>query len=137
APGARAPPAGPGGAGGGGAGGPGPPPRGRPAGAAVVLGTLCAQLLFPSDRATGVVVTILAAFAGAGSGTALARAADIGGPGRTLSSVAGSLLAATTFAFAMRGERSATSTGPATTARSANPPLTDLDTPQPATHPVP
>ncbi len=105
--------------------------------AAVVVGTLCAQMLFLSGRTAGLAVTVMAAFAGAGAGALLARAADINGPGRELPSVAGSLLVATAFAFAMCGDRSRASARPATSADPDDPALTDVDTPRTAAYPVP
>jgi hypothetical protein len=73
--------------------------------AAVLVGALCAQMLFLSDRMIGVAVTVLAAFTGAGAGVLLARVMGVDEPGRVLLSVAGSLVVATAFAFAMAAAR--------------------------------
>ncbi|MCL9794550.1 serine/threonine protein kinase, partial [Frankia sp. AgKG'84/4] len=125
------------GAGGVWAGGTGHAPPATAAVAAVFVGTLCAQMLFLSDRTAGLAVTVLAAFAGAGGGALLARAAGIDGPDRVLPSVAGSLLVATAFAFAMCGDRSRASARPATTADQDDPALTNVDAPQTAAYPMP
>lgn len=69
--------------------------------AATVTGAICAQMLFLSNRAIGVVVTGLAAFAGSGGGVLLARALDVDEPGRVLLSVVVALIVAAACAFAM------------------------------------
>ncbi|EIV94422.1 serine/threonine-protein kinase [Frankia sp. QA3] len=73
--------------------------------AATVIGAICAQMLFLSNRAIGVAITVLAAFAGSGGGVLLARALDVDEPGRVLLSVAVALVVATACAFAMMPSR--------------------------------
>jgi hypothetical protein len=68
---------------------------------ATLVGVVCAQVLFPSNRVTGVVVTLLAAFTGSGGGVLVARATGVGQPGRVLLAVAGALVIASGSGFAM------------------------------------
>ncbi|ABD09747.1 serine/threonine protein kinase [Frankia casuarinae] len=82
--------------------------------AAAIIGLICGQMIFLSDRRIGVLTTVAAAVSGSGIGLLLARVLDVDEPNRVLLSVAGALIVATAFAGAMAPSRPAPGDRPGT-----------------------